>query len=89
MLAKARTLGFDAYRALADDRLYLDSYLTSLLIAGVSTAIMLMIAYPFALTMARAPRRLRPLLIGLAVAPFWTSFLIRVYACLLYTSRCV
>ncbi len=80
VLAKARTLSFDAYRALADDRLYLDSYLTSLFIAGVSTAIMLMIAFPFALTMARAPRRLRPLLIGLAVAPFWTSFLIRVYA---------
>jgi putrescine transport system permease protein len=78
--AKARTLGFDAYRALADDRLYLDSYLASLIIAGVSTAIMLMIAYPFALAMARAPRRFRPLLIGLAVAPFWTSFLIRVYA---------
>jgi putrescine transport system permease protein len=80
VLAKARTLSFDAYRALADDRLYLDSYLTSLLIAGVSTAIMLTIAFPFALAMARAPRRLRPLLIGLAVAPFWTSFLIRVYA---------
>ncbi len=80
VVAKLRTLGFDAYRALADDRLYLDSYLTSLLIAGVSTAIMLMVAFPFALAMARAPRRLRPLLIGLAVAPFWTSFLIRVYA---------
>jgi putrescine transport system permease protein len=80
VLAKARTLSFDAYRALADDRLYLDSYLTSLLIAGVSTAIMLTIAFPFALAMARAPRRFRPLLIGLAVAPFWTSFLIRVYA---------
>jgi len=80
VLAKARTLSFDAYRALADDRLYLDSYLTSLLIAGVSTAIMLMIAFPFALAMARAPRRYRALLIGLAVAPFWTSFLIRVYA---------
>ncbi len=75
VFAKARTLSFDAYRALADDRLYLDSYLTSLLIAGVSTAITLMIAYPFALAMARAPRRWRPLLIGLAVAPFWTSFL--------------
>jgi putrescine transport system permease protein len=80
VLAKTRMLSFDAYRALADDRLYLDSYLTSLLIAGVSTAIMLTIAFPFALAMARAPRRLRPLLIGLAVAPFWTSFLIRVYA---------
>jgi len=78
--AKLQTLSFDAYRGLADDRLYLDSYLTSLVIAGVSTALMLAVAFPFALAMARAPRRLRPLLIGLAVAPFWTSFLIRVYA---------
>ena len=77
---KLQTLSFDAYRGLADDRLYLDSYLTSLIIAGVSTALMLAVAFPFALAMARAPRNLRPLLIGLAVAPFWTSFLIRVYA---------
>ncbi len=40
----------------------------------------LLVAYPFALAMARASRAQRPLLIGLAVAPFWTSFLIRVYA---------
>ncbi len=79
-LAKLQTLGLDAYRSFGEDRLYLDSYLTSLAIAGVSTALMLLVAYPFALAMARAPRRLRPILIGLAVAPFWTSFLIRVYA---------
>ncbi len=79
-LAKLQTLGFDAYRSFGEDRLYLNSYLTSLIIAGVSTALMLLVAYPFALAMARAPRRLRPILIGLAVAPFWTSFLIRVYA---------
>ncbi|MBM3625175.1 MAG: ABC transporter permease, partial [Alphaproteobacteria bacterium] len=46
----------------------------------VSTLIALIVAYPFALAIARAPERLRPLFIGLAVAPFWTSFLIRVYA---------
>ena len=77
---KLRSLSFDAYRGLAGDSLYLDSYFSSLAIAGVSTLIMLIIAYPFALAMARAPARTRPLLIGLAIAPFWTSFLIRVYA---------
>jgi putrescine transport system permease protein len=78
--AKAQTFTFDAYRALVSDTLYLESYLSSLTIAAVSTLITLIIAYPFALAMARAPERLRPLLIGLAAAPFWTSFLIRVYA---------
>ena len=78
--AKAQTFSFDAYRALMSDTLYLESYLSSLTIAAVSTVITLIIAYPFALAMARAPERLRPMLIGLAAAPFWTSFLIRVYA---------
>jgi putrescine transport system permease protein len=73
-------LGLDAYRGLALDSLYLDSYLSSLTIAGVATLVTLFVAYPFALAIARAPRRWRPILIGLAVAPFWTSFLIRVYA---------
>ncbi|PWB94514.1 ABC transporter permease subunit [Methylosinus sporium] len=77
---KLSQLGLDAYRGLAEDSLYLDSYLSSLSIAGVATLVCLLIAYPFALAIARAPRRLRPVLIGFAVAPFWTSFLIRVYA---------
>jgi putrescine transport system permease protein len=77
---KLRMLNFDSYKYLAQDWLYFDSYLTSLAIAGVATALTLLIAYPFALAMARAPQRARPMLIGLAIAPFWTSFLIRVYA---------
>ncbi len=78
--AKAQTFTFDSYRALVSDTLYVESYLSSLTIAAVSTLITLIVAYPFALAIARAPERLRPLLIGLAAAPFWTSFLIRVYA---------
>lgn len=78
--AKISTLGLDAYRMLAEDSLYLDSYLSSLTIAGVATLLTLLVAYPFALAMARARKDLRPLLIGFAIAPFWTSFLIRVYA---------
>jgi putrescine transport system permease protein len=79
-LEKLQSLSFDAYRSFTEDRLYLDSYLSSLAIAAISTALTLVIAYPFALAMARAPQRLRPILIGVAIAPFWTSFLIRVYA---------
>ncbi|QGM47802.1 ABC transporter permease subunit [Methylocystis heyeri] len=80
LVKKLGSLTFEAYQSFGEDRLYLDSYLNSLAIAGVSTLLMLLVAYPFALAMARAPARVRPLLIGLAVAPFWTSFLIRVYA---------
>ncbi|PPD43294.1 MAG: putrescine ABC transporter permease PotH [Methylocystis sp.] len=78
--AKAQTLTFDNYRALVSDSLYFDAYVSSLAIAGVATLVTLVVAYPFALAMARSPRAWRPFLIGLAAAPFWTSFLIRVYA---------
>lgn len=78
--SKAQSFSFDAYRLLATDRLYLDAYLSSLSVAAVSTLLTLLVAYPFALALARSPRAWRPFLIGLAVAPFWTSFLIRVYA---------
>lgn len=78
--AKAQEFTLDAYRGLASDSLYLDAYLSSLAIAATATLATLLVAYPFALAMARSPRRLRPFLIGLAAAPFWTSFLIRVYA---------
>ncbi|MEK4034806.1 ABC transporter permease subunit [Methylocystis sp. IM3] len=78
--AKAQSLTFDNYRALVSDNLYFDAYVSSLWIAAVSTLVTLFVAYPFALAMARSPRAWRPFLIGLAAAPFWTSFLIRVYA---------
>jgi len=77
---RARTFSLASYRGLFEDPLYLESYLSSLAIAGVSTLIALLIAYPLALAIARSDARRRPLLIALAVAPFWTSFLIRVYA---------
>ncbi len=78
--AKAQTLTLENYRALVFDSLYFDAYVASLWIAAVSTLATLFVAYPFALAMARSPRAWRPFLIGLAAAPFWTSFLIRVYA---------
>jgi putrescine transport system permease protein len=68
------------YLSLAADRLYLASYLKSLQVAALSTAILLVIGYALAYGMARAPRRMQPILLTLVVLPFWTSFLIRIYA---------
>ena len=73
-------LSFDTYALLGSDWLYLVSYLKSLQVAAVSTAILLVIGYPIAYGIARLPRRLQPLLVMLVILPFWTSFLIRVYA---------
>jgi putrescine transport system permease protein len=70
----------DGYRLLASDPIYLLSYLKSLQIAALSTAILLLIGYPIAYGIARSPWALQPLLVMLVVLPFWTSFLIRVYA---------
>jgi putrescine transport system permease protein len=73
-------LTLDGYRLIVSDPIYLFSYLKSLQIAGVSTAVLLLIGYPIAYGIARSPRGLQPLLVMLVVLPFWTSFLIRVYA---------
>jgi putrescine transport system permease protein len=73
-------LSAENYASLIGDPLYLWSYLKSLQIAAISTAILLLIGYPVAYALARAPRRLQGVLVLLVVLPFWTSFLIRVYA---------
>jgi putrescine transport system permease protein len=70
----------DNYLRLFTDRLYADAFLSSIRIAGVSAFITLLIAYPMAYAIARAGERARPSLLMLVVLPFWTSFLIRVYA---------
>jgi putrescine transport system permease protein len=83
-LADLRTkigeLSFANYAWLIEDALYLKAYLSSLWIALVSTILTLLIGYPIAYGMARAPRGLQPVLVMLVILPFWTSFLIRVYA---------
>lgn len=71
---------FENYRLVLSDSLYLTSYLQSLWVAGLSTLILLLIGYPIAYAMSRAPVSLRPVLLMLVILPFWTSFLIRVYA---------
>jgi putrescine transport system permease protein len=70
----------DNYVLLASDLLYVVSYLRSLEIAVVSTLLLLLTGLPLAYGMARAPARWQPLLFMLVLLPFWTSFLIRIYA---------
>ncbi|WP_321338311.1 ABC transporter permease subunit [uncultured Cohaesibacter sp.] len=65
---------------LMEDDLYWKSYLSSLEIALVSSLLALLLGYPIAYSMARAPSEWRPTLLMLIILPFWTSFLIRVYA---------
>ncbi len=73
-------LDFESYIWLAQDSLYINAFLSSLQIAVVSTFLALLVAFPMAYGMARAPDWLRPLLVMGVILPFWTSFLIRVYA---------
>jgi putrescine transport system permease protein len=73
-------LSFENYVFLGSDWLYLASYLKSLEVAAGSTLLLLLIGFPLAYGMARAPRRWQPALFVLVVLPFWTSFLIRIYA---------
>ncbi|MCF8480500.1 MAG: ABC transporter permease subunit [Rhodospirillum sp.] len=73
-------LNFNNFLFLADDSLYLNAYVESAKIAAVSTFFTLLIAYPMAYMIARAPDHRRHLLLMLVVLPFWTSFLLRVYA---------
>jgi len=79
-VADIKALDFENYRWLMGDDLYWRAYVSSLQIAFVSTVLTLLVAYPMAYAMASAPRRWRPLLVMLVILPFWSSFLIRIYA---------
>lgn len=71
---------WSAYSFLFTDPMYVSSYLYSLKVAVVSTLCCLALGYPMAYAIARASAATRPLLLMLIVLPFWTSFLLRVYA---------
>jgi putrescine transport system permease protein len=73
-------LDAENYRTLLSDSLYWDAALSSIRIAAISTGLLLLIGFPIAYAMARAPAQWRTLLVALIILPFWTSFLIRVYA---------
>ncbi|MET1026497.1 MAG: ABC transporter permease subunit, partial [Dongiaceae bacterium] len=70
----------DSYGRLFSDPLYVNSYLNAIKMAGISTILCLLLGYPMAYGMARAKPSTRNILLMLVILPFWTSFLIRVYA---------
>ncbi len=75
-----RELDFENFIFLTEDDLYWKAYLSSLQIALIATILTLLVGYPVAYAMARAPEHWRPTLMMLVILPFWTSFLIRVYS---------
>ncbi|HEY0918449.1 ABC transporter permease subunit [Devosia sp.] len=74
------TLHLSNYIRIFTSPIYISAYLSSVTIAAISTAIALLIGYPMAYFIARASDRWRNVLLMLVVLPFWTSFLLRVYA---------
>jgi putrescine transport system permease protein len=73
-------LKYSNYLYLLEDDRYFGAYLTSVKYAAITTACCLFIGYPFAYFMARSKPSLQPTLLMLVMLPFWTSFLLRVYA---------
>ncbi|AZP13925.1 ABC transporter permease subunit [Undibacterium parvum] len=68
------------YLFIAEDNLYVLTYLSSIKFAAITTLFCLLIGYPFAYFMARAKASIRPTLMMMVMLPFWTSFLLRIYA---------
>ncbi|MBZ9936115.1 ABC transporter permease subunit [Mesorhizobium sp. BR1-1-16] len=77
---KLQQLTIANYLTLVADSKYWLAYVSSVQIALFSTVLIVLVAYPIAYGMARAPRQWRTTLVMLVILPFWTSFLIRVYA---------
>ena len=73
-------LNFSSYLFIGSDSLYIKTYLSSIEYALITTTLCLIIGYPFAYFMARSPKHLQPMLLMLIILPFWTSFLLRIYA---------
>jgi putrescine transport system permease protein len=73
-------LSFDNFKLLGSDDIYVYAYLRSLTVAVAATALLLLIGYPIAYGMARLPKRWQAVAMVLVIVPFWTSFLIRIYA---------
>ncbi|MCL4066335.1 ABC transporter permease subunit [Pseudomonas sp. GX19020] len=73
-------LNFEGYGRLFTETLYIRAFITSLMNAAVATVICLLIGYPMALGLTRVSKSWRNILLMLVILPFWTSFLLRVYA---------
>jgi len=70
----------ESYARFFSDFLYTELFLKSFAYAAITTAVCLVIAYPLAMLIARSPKKHRDLLVLLVILPFWSNFLIRVYA---------
>jgi spermidine/putrescine transport system permease protein len=70
----------ESYGRFFSDFLYTQLFLKSFAYAAVTTVACLVIAYPLAMLIARSPKKHRDLLVLLVILPFWSNFLIRVYA---------
>ncbi|RRR75462.1 MAG: ABC transporter permease [Candidatus Viridilinea halotolerans] len=68
------------YRTLFTQTIYVNAYLRSIRISLETTLICLLLGYPLALFIVRQPAHWRTLLIFLVLIPFWTNFLVRIYA---------
>jgi len=73
-------VNLEGYARLFTDELYLRAFLTSLVNAATATVLCLALGYPMALALTRAGKGWRSVLLMLVILPFWTSFLLRVYA---------
>jgi putrescine transport system permease protein len=73
-------LNLGNYKLLGEDTLYIDAFLNSVKVAAISTLLCLLLGYPMAYTIATANNHWRHILLLMIILPFWTSFLIRVYA---------
>ena len=73
-------INLQGYVRTVTDSLYFRAFITSLVSAGIATILCLLIGYPMALGLTRVSRSRRNILLMLVILPFWTSFLVRVYA---------
>lgn len=73
-------LNLGNYLYLWEDSFYIDAYLSSIKIAAISTVFTLLVGFPIAYLIARSNHKIRGILLALVILPFWTSFLLRVYA---------
>lgn len=73
-------LSIDNFKLLGSDDIYVFAYVRSLTVALTATSLLLLIGYPIAYGMARLPKRWQAVAMVLVIVPFWTSFLIRIYA---------
>ncbi|QZA81805.1 ABC transporter permease [Deefgea piscis] len=73
-------LTFENFSRFFEDSIYVELFIKSFWYAGITTLVCLLMAYPLAWLIARSPKKYRDLLILLVILPFWSNFLIRVYA---------